>query len=729
MITYRIPRPIEGPAHGILRIGGRGLLSIAASVFAMPLVLAQGVIAEEQRPPFLTMEDQRRCIVNDEGCFKWIYQKTLIAGVVQQALVKRGFERKTAFFIARDWDAFRYDIETGDKILPKPPMLLSTSEAVEFAGRLPQCLGNMATSTCQIRFAPEYGCNLQRDYMAACRRGFNNIKAKFSRMPTTGKTFMSWYDSEYNFYSAIACLYGPNGGDIPVFDAGPSATVSKLKFDAGSAVLKLASLSLPSANAPATPSGPDITPAPACKAVIRASHWHANDEFRDGQELPEQLQAPGLDMSNVNAVLRRKGDIARAPAIEASPENSGLPRVAYDDLPDGWIGMELGKIEDQQMPGAILPRALVLYVAPSGPAAKAGIQRGDYILRLGGRSIDDAMYLGLHMTEAPVGTPMNVTYQRDGRSTTTSVVAIDIDQAARENDVSALRYLGDYHANRLVASAPESPAPPNYYQRAAELGDVRSMARLARSYAASDKQADKAEARKWYEMAANANHVPSMRRLADMYTRGEGGPRDLARARSWLEKGAAGGDLEQMYEIVRLFRAEGEAKLPDQRRWLERIVATPPAAVPKDGGRTVDQASFDLSVFKLHGLGGPKDLSEGRRLIERAAMSGNVPQAPYLFGIFLMHKDGGEDYATARLWFERAAKSESPDPNAMWALGMIHKEGAGVPKNTSEARKWLKMAADRGHKEAPKDLATLGEPTRRQQKRSPGSNSTTPLPP
>jgi TPR repeat protein len=182
-----------------------------------------------------------------------------------------------------------------------------------------------------------------------------------------------------------------------------------------------------------------------------------------------------------------------------------------------------------------------------------------------------------------------------------------------------------------------------------------------------------------------------------------------------------------MYEIVRLFRAEGEAKLPDQRRWLERIVATPPAAVPKDGGRTVDQASFDLSVFKLHGLGGLKDLSEGRRLIERAAMSGNVPQAPYMFGIFY-DKDGGEDYATARLWFERAAKSKARSQCHV-GLGATHKEGAGVPKNTSEARKWLKMAADRGLKEAPKDLATLGESTRRQQKRSPGSNSTTPLPP
>ena len=66
-------------------------------------------------------------------------------------------------------------------------MLVATAEAVEFANRIPKCLANIATSTCQIRFASEYGCNLQRDYMPACRRQFNTVKAQFARMPTTGK--------------------------------------------------------------------------------------------------------------------------------------------------------------------------------------------------------------------------------------------------------------------------------------------------------------------------------------------------------------------------------------------------------------------------------------------------------------------------------------------------------------------------------------------------------------
>src|SRR5262245_15942926 len=108
---------------------------IAVSVAGLLFVGSTTLIAEEERPPFLTMEDQRRCIVQDDNCFKWIYQKALIGRLVRQVLIRRGFEQKSAFFIARDWDAFRYDVETGNKILPKPPMLMTTADAVEFAGR------------------------------------------------------------------------------------------------------------------------------------------------------------------------------------------------------------------------------------------------------------------------------------------------------------------------------------------------------------------------------------------------------------------------------------------------------------------------------------------------------------------------------------------------------------------------------------------------------------------
>jgi TPR repeat protein len=702
---------------------------IAVSLAALLFLDSTRLLAEEERPPFLTMEDQRRCIVQDENCFNWIYQKALIGRLVRQVLIRRGFEQKSAFFIARDWDAFRYDIETGNKILPKPPMLVTTADAVEFAGRIPKCFANIATSTCQIRFASEYGCNLQRDYMPACRRQFNTVKAQFARMPTTGKDFMSWYDSEYKFYEGIACLYGPNGGDIPVFDAGPAATATKLKFDAGTEATKIAALAQSASPTSTAAAGPELTPAPMCKAVIRASHWRANDEFRDGQELPEQLQLSGLDMSNVKLVLRRRGDTPPANEPGASLDVPGLPRVDYNDLPDGWLGMELGPIEDLPTDGAILPRARVIYVAPNGPAAQAGVRKGDYVLRIGGRVVDDAMYLGLHTTEAPIDQLMNILYQRDGNSGAATLTAIDIERAGDANDLSALRYLGDFQANRRFDGPPGANPALSYYLRAAEFGDPRAMGRVATIFSASGQDTDRAEARKWYEKASGAGHVPSMRRLADMYVRGEGGPKDVQRAREWLEKGANAGDLEQMYEVVKLYRSEGESKYPEQRRWLEKIVGTPKSAIPKDGDRFVDQASFDLAIFKLHGLGGSKDLVEGRKLVERAANSGNVALAPYVFGMFLMNSDGGQDFAAARLWFERGAKGEGADPNAMWALGMIYKEGVGVAKNPVEAHKWLKMAADLGHKEAVKDLQGLPVPPPPQKKSTPKSRATPPFSP
>ena len=314
------------------------------------------------------------------------------------------------------------------------------------------------------------------------------------------------------------------------------------------------------------------------------------------------------------------------------------------------------------------------------------------------------MYLGLHTTEAPIGKPMNVVIQRDGKSSTVAITAIDIEQAGRQDDVSALRYLGDFHANLRGGDASNADKARRYYTRAAQLGDERAAARLAESYSGGT-ESDKAEARKWFEKAVAAGHAPSMLRLAAMYHDGVGGPKDPARARVVLEKGAAGGDITLMYELVRLCQEEGAGRMPEMRTWLEKIVATPKSAIPKDGGTTVDQATFDLAVAKLDGIGGPKDGTEGRRLMEKAAASGHAKRAPLLLGMLLMSGKGGpQDLVKARQWIERGTKGENADPDAMLALGRIYKDGVGVSKNPAEARKWFKKAADFGQSDAIKEL-------------------------
>jgi len=699
----------------VLRLTRIAILA-AAAVTALLGLHGRAASAAEQRPPFLTLEDQRRCIgrTTDE-CLNWIRQKEFIRSIVQKALVKRGFEQKTAYFIARDWDAFRYNLENGDKILPKPPMLMTGDDAVNFASLIPKCLANMVAFSCQIRFAPEYGCNLQHDYAPACRRAVNKIKASFPAMPITGKTFISWYDSEYNFYNAVACIFGPNGGNIPVFDAGPSASVTKLKFDADSEAGKftVAMLAQPAAApVPATPA-PAITPAPMCKAVIRASHWRYDLEFVY-PDLPIELEAPGLFGGNMARVFRRKGD-PPAPANDYAfdDKNSGLPaEIVFDDLSDGWLGMELGGIEDLAASGVSLPRALVRFVTPNGPAAQAGIQKSDYILSIGGRTVDDALYLGLNMTEAPVGQPMSVVYQRGGKSATVTVTAISIDDAARQNDPVALRYLGDFYSSQKATQSVNADNDSDkYYRRAADLGDGLAIDKIATSYLNSNKESDKAQARVWFEKAANAGHVRAMNQLADMYVKGIGGPKDLLLAVAWLEKGAAAGDVQQMYELAQIDLDKDVNKTPEARAWLEKIVTMPNSAQPKDGAPTVGKADFQLGYMKLQGWGGPANVAEGLKLMEAAANSGNAPRAPFIAGIFLItRKDVPPDFAVAKGWFERGAQGENADPNCMWALGVMYKEGEGVPKNSALAMKWLKMAADRGQPDAMKELGVKPAP-------------------
>jgi hypothetical protein len=645
----------------------------------------------------------------------WIRQKEFIRAIVQKALIKRAFEKKTAYFIARDWDAFRYDLETGDKILPKPPMLMTGDDALTFAASVPKCLANMAAFSCQIRVAPEYGCNLQHDYAPACRRALNKVKAGFSAMPMTGKTFMSWYDSENNFYDAMACIFGPNGGDIPVFDAGPSASVTKLKFDAASAAgtFVLAQLTQPAPSpVPATPH-PTVAPAPMCKAVIRASYWRYDLDF-EYPELPVALIAPGVSQSNIARVYRRKGDPPTATKEYAlADKDAGLPaEIMFDDLADGWLGMEVGGIEDLPAAGVSLPRARVRAISPNGPAARAGLAKGDYLLSVGGRAVDDALYLGLNMTEAPIGQPMSVMYQRGGKSATVAITAISIDDAARQNDPIALRYLGDfYNGQQRMNGVKADNDPEKYYRRAADLGDGFAIDRIATWYLNSNKESDKAEARVWFEKAANAGYIRAMKQLAEMYGKGIGGAKDPALAVAWLEKGAAAGDVQQMYELVQIDLAKNVNKTAQARDWLEKIIALSKTVLPKGDEAIVGKANFQLGYLKLYGVGGPADVPVGLKLMETAANSGSAPKAPFITGIFLLaRKDAPPDFIAAKAWFERGAQGENADPDCMWALGAMYKEGDGVPKNPTLAMKWMKMAADRGQPDAMKELGVKPAP-------------------
>ena len=80
--------------------------------------------------------------------------------------------------------------------------------------------------------------------------------------------------------------------------------------------------------------------------------------------------------------------------------------------------------------------------------------------------------------------------------------------------------------------------------------------------------------------------------------------------------------------------------------------------------------------------------------------------AQYFLGV--MYRDGQgvpKNYKTAVKWFRLAAKQGHAD--AQTSLGVMYQDGKGVPKNDKTAVKWYKLAAEQGDADAQNNLDRL----------------------
>jgi TPR repeat protein len=74
-----------------------------------------------------------------------------------------------------------------------------------------------------------------------------------------------------------------------------------------------------------------------------------------------------------------------------------------------------------------------------------------------------------------------------------------------------------------------------------------------------------------------------------------------------------------------------------------------------------------------------------------------------------MYRDGrgvSKDPSEARKWLEKSAATGQV--YAMNSLGKMYQDGLGVPKDATQARKWYEMAASTGDESAKASLKQLG---------------------
>jgi serine protease Do len=132
------------------------------------------------------------------------------------------------------------------------------------------------------------------------------------------------------------------------------------------------------------------------------------------------------------------GSVGIGFAIPASLAQPAIAELkASGKVVRGWLGITLQKVTPEIAEGLGLgkPRgAMVSAVTPDAPAAKAGIQQGDVVVRYDGKPVESQHDLPLMIAETRVGSTVDVVIWRQGHEVALQVTMARLEAAAAETD-------------------------------------------------------------------------------------------------------------------------------------------------------------------------------------------------------------------------------------------------------------------------------------------------------
>ena len=298
------------------------------------------------------------------------------------------------------------------------------------------------------------------------------------------------------------------------------------------------------------------------------------------------------------------------------------------------------------------------------------------------------------------------------------------------DEASAAALRASAVAQPEVAAAAGQEVPETAYERfmlmtadelheRAAAGDADAQYQLGRSYlwGGHDLPEDGSEAVAWFELAAEQGHGEAMRTLGLIYSTGSGVPEDQAEAVSWYRRAAEQGDTWAAWMQNRVGDAYqyGRGVPQDQAEavWWYRRAA--------EQGHSA--AQFNLALAYATGDGVPQDDYQAASWFRRAAEQGDT-DAQLSLGLAYAHGLGvPQNYDTAVTWFRLIVKESTAlarelgldEPRnasfrgALYNLGVLYRDGLGVPQDYIEAVAWFRRAANQGHAGAQNNLGIAYE--------------------
>jgi TPR repeat protein len=205
-----------------------------------------------------------------------------------------------------------------------------------------------------------------------------------------------------------------------------------------------------------------------------------------------------------------------------------------------------------------------------------------------------------------------------------------LEEAAALGEPRALLRQGEIYLQGINGMEPNPDRALFLFQSAAESGLTAAITRLgaiseSKGHAADakpERQAHFAEAREYYQKAADAGDTQAQIALSTLLGNGDGGDADAIQSLAWLEKAANGGHAIAMNELGRRYqRGEGVKASP--------VTALGWFLASAERGST--EAMTNLGICYSRGVVVPRNYDQAGNWFAKAAKE-NFPIAQYYLG-------------------------------------------------------------------------------------------------
>jgi uncharacterized protein len=256
----------------------------------------------------------------------------------------------------------------------------------------------------------------------------------------------------------------------------------------------------------------------------------------------------------------------------------------------------------------------------------------------------------------------------------------------------AQMYLGWLYENGTGVPQ-DYAAAAKYYRLAAEQGNGRAQNNLGHFYQAGlGVPQDSAEAVKWYRQAAEQGDELGQSNLGWMYGHGVGVQRDYELAEKWMRLAAEQGNARLQFYYAEMLTDEFDknghqiANFAVAAEWYRKAA---------DQGYA--KAQYELAQLYNYGKLGDDQRPNCIPWYLKAAAQGSV-EAQAKVGELSVYYPNSELLKNVDTAGALRQSAESGNLNAQFQLAQRYQKGDGVPRDLTEASKWMQKAA---HNETP----------------------------